>query len=211
MKVLITGAFEHIGGCLYEYLSKHSDHEAFALVKEEERQHAMEYIKEDRIIAGHAGKLRKLMNEADAVIDAGGCGSQPNDPNIISQMLENTKNLIDMAKSSGVGRYILLSAMGADDPQGANEAYLYKKREAEDYLKNSGLAYTIIRPGHVVYGEPSGKVQMKEKMEWIKDPDISCGDIAKVLAAALDSGRLKNKTLELTSGEKNVDEAIKDV
>lgn len=213
MKVLVAGACEHTGRCLYEYFSKHPHYEPFAVINKEERKTALEYMTEDRIIVENAGngRLRELVHETDAVIYAGGCDEQTNDAKVISSMLETTKNLIDMAKSCGVGRFILLSAMGADDPQGAFEDYLYKKREAEDYLKNSGSHYTIIRPGHLVHGEPSGKIKMKENIEWIGDPDITCGDVARVLASALDSDRLKNKTLEITSGEKSVDDAIKDV
>lgn len=109
-----------------------------------------------------------------------------------------------MASRIKVPRFILLSALGADDPQGPAEDYLYHKREAEDYLKNSGLSYTIIRPGHLIHGGPSGKINMQENMQWIVNVDISCGDIALVLKSILDSGKLINKIVEITSGENSI-------
>lgn len=207
MNVLVAGAYGHPGRCLFEYLSKYSDYN----VKKEVR--TQPYLKGDQIVAGSQREdiLYNSMREMDAVISADGGGVQTNKQKINSSIFKKTRTLIDTATRCRVDRFILLSSMGADDPQGAAEHYLYKKREAEDYLKNSGLAYTIVRPGHLVHGEPSGKISVKENMEWVGNPDISCGDIAQMLASVLASGRLINKTVEVTSGKSRVEEAIKDI
>jgi nucleoside-diphosphate-sugar epimerase len=65
------------------------------------------------------------------------------------------KNLIDAAVKAGVQRFILVTSIGSGDsavsmpPQAlaALKPVLILKEQAEQYLINSGLNYTIIRPG----------------------------------------------------------------
>ncbi len=61
-----------------------------------------------------------------------------------------TRTLITVARSARVGRLIYLSQLGATP----SSAYtLHKiKGQVEEAVRNSGLAYTILRPG-IVYGE----------------------------------------------------------
>ena len=57
--------------------------------------------------------------------------------------LVSARNVISMAVSDGVPYFILLSA--ASNPPGASREYLRSKREAEEYLRNSGLRYAVVR------------------------------------------------------------------
>lgn len=57
--------------------------------------------------------------------------------------LVSARNTISMAVSDGVPYFVLLSA--ASRPAGVSAEYLRSKREAEDYLRNSGLRWTIVR------------------------------------------------------------------
>jgi uncharacterized protein YbjT (DUF2867 family) len=54
-----------------------------------------------------------------------------------------TRHLVEAAKLAGVDHVVLLSAMGAGRPVGA---YLKAKAEAERLVRDSGLAYTVLRP-----------------------------------------------------------------
>jgi uncharacterized protein YbjT (DUF2867 family) len=57
--------------------------------------------------------------------------------------LVSARNAISMTVSDGVPYFILLSA--AHKPAGVSYEYLRSKREAEDYLRNSGLRWGIVR------------------------------------------------------------------
>jgi len=57
--------------------------------------------------------------------------------------LVSARNAISMAVSDGVPYFVLLSA--AARPLGVPAEYLRSKREAEDYLRSSGLRWTIVR------------------------------------------------------------------
>jgi uncharacterized protein YbjT (DUF2867 family) len=59
-------------------------------------------------------------------------------------MVTWTKNAVDAAKKAGVQHIVRLSGVGAD----ANSPYLILRAhgEVDDYVKASGIAYTILRP-----------------------------------------------------------------
>jgi uncharacterized protein YbjT (DUF2867 family) len=54
-----------------------------------------------------------------------------------------TRQLVEAAKRAGVDHLVLLSSMGAGRPVGA---YLKAKAEAERLVRESGIAWTIVRP-----------------------------------------------------------------
>lgn len=62
------------------------------------------------------------------------------------------RSQIDLAAQHGVRQVVLVSSMGVTKPDHplnriGNGKILMWKRMAEEYLVNSGLAYTIIHPG----------------------------------------------------------------
>ena len=62
------------------------------------------------------------------------------------------RSQIDLAAQHGVKQVVLVSSMGVTKPDHplnriGNGKILMWKRMAEEYLVNSGLAYTIIHPG----------------------------------------------------------------
>lgn len=54
-----------------------------------------------------------------------------------------TRQLVEAAKRAGVDHLVLLSSVGAGRPMGA---YLEAKAKAEALVKESGIAFTILRP-----------------------------------------------------------------
>ncbi|MBU8896650.1 3-beta hydroxysteroid dehydrogenase [Corallococcus sp. H22C18031201] len=60
-----------------------------------------------------------------------------------SSDIGTTRQLVAAAKQAGVDHLVLLSSMGAGRPVGA---YLKAKVEAERLVRESGLAYTVLRP-----------------------------------------------------------------
>lgn len=63
--------------------------------------------------------------------------------------VELARKLVAACRSSGVGRLLHMSALGAD--RAAPSAYLRTKGEAEAIVRSSGLAWTVFRPS-VVFG-----------------------------------------------------------
>ena len=113
---------------------------------------------------------------------------------------EGNRNAVDAARLAGVQRYILVTMVGAGDSLQAAPAlsryFLRKitpeKTKAEDYLKTSGLDYTIIRPGGLLNKAAQGKAYLTEDtraMSWIRRADV-----AALVVQALDDPRAIGKT-----------------
>ncbi|MGD8976427.1 MAG: NAD(P)H-binding protein [Gammaproteobacteria bacterium] len=68
---------------------------------------------------------------------------------------EGAKTAIDGARRAGIERFILMSANGID---ARATAYQESKFQAEQHLKQSGLAGTVFRPS-VVFGDPRGRME----------------------------------------------------
>jgi NADH dehydrogenase len=121
---------------------------------------------------------------------------------------EGTKALIDQAKIAGVGHFIFISVFGAalDHPID----FWRTKAGVERYLRESGLAYTIIRP--TAYMEMHayeliGKFVEKGKRVMMfgagKNPRnfVAAGDVAKMVIAATDDPQLRGETVEIGGPE----------
>jgi nucleoside-diphosphate-sugar epimerase len=85
-------------------------------------------------------------------------------------------NLVDACKKNGIKRFILISSIlvnGAAMGQVLNPAYvvlnllgltLIAKLQAENYIRSSGINYTIIRPGGLSNDPPKGNLVMSPEV-----------------------------------------------
>ena len=74
-----------------------------------------------------------------------------------------TKNLVDYARSNGIKRFLQMSASGVRPD--SKTPYFQTKFEAENYVKESGLDWTIFRPA-IIFGPESHFVLMLSNMVW---------------------------------------------
>lgn len=87
-----------------------------------------------------------------------------------------TVNLVDACKKNGVSRFVLVSSLltnGAAVGQVLNPAYVFlnivgltliAKLQAEQYIRRSGINYTIVRPGGLRNEPPSGNVVLQREV-----------------------------------------------
>jgi nucleoside-diphosphate-sugar epimerase len=111
------------------------------------------------------------------------------------------KNLIDAAVKAGVQKFILVSSIGSGEsvvaiPPQALEALktvLIEKEQAENYLMQSGLTYTVIRPGGLKSEPATGNGILTEdyKVAGI----IHRADVAQLVCQCLFSDAANNKIL----------------
>ncbi len=71
--------------------------------------------------------------------------------------VQATQTLVDAAKAAGVGRYLQMSALGSR--RNAVSHYHQTKYRAEEYVRSSGLQYTIFRPS-LIFGPGDAFVNM---------------------------------------------------
>lgn len=111
------------------------------------------------------------------------------------------KNLIDAAVESGARAFILVSSIGSGKsaealpPQALETlgSVLAEKEKAEQHLINSGLVYTIIRPGGLKSEPATGNGVLTENPTVAGT--IHRADVAELVCQCLQSKRTENKIL----------------
>jgi len=112
---------------------------------------------------------------------------------------EGNRNAVDAAKAAGIRRFVLVTVIGAGGSLDAApwmarrflKNIIGEKTKAEDYLRESGLDYTIIRPGGLLDKEPQGRAFLTadtHAMSWIRRADL-----ARLVVQALDDPAAINK------------------
>ena len=170
-----------------------------------------------KVILGDALNIedveRAMLGPIQAVIST--IGGLPKDGERADYL--GNKNLIDAAVKSGVQKFILVSSIGSGNsaialpPQALETlgAVLVEKEKAEKELIESGLTYTIIRPGGLKSEPATGNGVLTE------DPKIAGtihrADVAQLVCRCLNSDRANNKILsavdrQMTYGQTEFEE-----
>jgi uncharacterized protein YbjT (DUF2867 family) len=158
--------------------------------------------------ATDAAGLAGAVEGASAVVFAAGAGPGSGPERKETVDYEAAVKLIEAARSAGVDRYLMVSAMSADAEHPGDEVfdvYLRAKGRADAELAASGLAYTIVRPGRLTDEPPTGRVEIGESVE---RGEIPRADVAAVLAACLDSDEVRSRAFEVVSGTVPIEEAV---
>lgn len=210
MKVLIAGANGHTGRLTVELLGKGNNHEAYAMIRDAAQAEELKQLgAKEAVVADLEENLTHTVKGMDAVIFVAGSGSKTGPDKTTSVDQEGAKRLIDASKKEGIAHFVMLSSMGADHPQGELEHYLKAKAEADRYLKESGLTYTIFRPGYLSFDPPIGKIEIIiNQKEIIKGRNIPRADVAQVIVTSLDIDNAKNKTFTFLSGDQLIQDAL---
>jgi uncharacterized protein YbjT (DUF2867 family) len=140
------------------------------------------------VVSGDAMKpetLKEVFKATPYRVVISTIGKRKDEPN---PDFEGNKNIIDAAKAIGIPRFILVTMIGDGDSEKAlpwfirlffKEAMI-NKTLAEGYLRDSGLEYTVIRPGALLNKPSSGKaVLMADPMKYSA---IARVDLGKLIA-----------------------------
>jgi len=123
-------------------------------------------------------------------------------------MTRGTKDLIAAAKEAGVGRFLLMSALGTSEASKDAVPYFAAKWAMERELAASGLEYVIFRPSFV-FGRDGGalptfmrQVRLSPVVTVIgpglqRSQPIWVEDVAEYVARALDHPGAGNRVFEL--------------
>ncbi len=135
------------------------------------------------------------------VISAIGSGAKegPASPEFIDYGGNN--NLADAAINAGAKQFVLVSSMGVThEDHVLNKMFgnvLIWKLKNEDYIRASGLGYTIVRPGGLTDKAGGDKRIVFEQSDTVKTVAISRADVAEVCVAAIEHEDAMNKTFEI--------------
>jgi uncharacterized protein YbjT (DUF2867 family) len=147
---------------------------------------------------------------ADAVVFAAGAGPGSGAERKRTMDLGGAVKLIEAAKQNGISRYVIVSSMGADDPPSGDQVfavYLQAKAAADQALRESGLEFTIVRPGRLTNDSGTGRIEAAERLG--RRGEIPRDDVAATLVATLDEPATVGKTFEILSGEEEIAAALR--
>src|ERR671914_545395 len=137
------------------------------MIRDEDQAHKIRELGGETVVADLEGDVSHTVQGCDAVIFSagGGPGSGAEKKETVDR--QGAVKLIEAAKEHGARRYVMVSAMGAADPESGSEAmqpYRFAKARADQALEESGLDYTIVRPGSLTNEAGSDTVEAAESL-----------------------------------------------
>jgi uncharacterized protein YbjT (DUF2867 family) len=214
VRVLIAGAHGKTARHLTRMLVE-DGHEVRGLVRKEKQMGDVEADGAEPVLVDLEaeeveGRLGDAVEGCDAVVFAAGAGPGSGDERKETMDYGGAAKLVEAAESNGARRYLMLSAMGAADPEAGPEAmrpYLRAKARADERLQSSSLDYTVIRPGSLTEDGGTGAIEAAEKLG--RRGEIPREDVARTFAAALEDENTYHKTFEILAGEIPIREALR--
>ncbi len=212
-KVAVVGGNGKIARELHKLLDG-AGWESVALVRKEEQAQDLEVL-------GISARLLDIENqEADdfaeafrdchAVVFAAGGGPDGDVERKRTVDLGGSLKSIEGARRAGVRRFVQISAIGVDEPvpEGTDEVwrvYVEAKRDADAALRDSGLDWTILRPGRLTDDPPTGSVALGEDVE---RGEVTRADVAATVAAVISDDRTVGRQWVVVGGETPLADAI---
>jgi uncharacterized protein YbjT (DUF2867 family) len=191
MKILVAGATGKTGSRLVNELTTRG-HQPVALVRESSDTSSLSSKVELRL--GDLTDLQDGVCEGcEVVIFAAGSGGDTSEEMTEKVDRDGAKQLIDLAAEAGAKRFVMLSSVGAENPDkdGKMAHYLQAKHDADEHLKASGLNYAIVRPVSLTDADGNRQIRLGDDVD--VGGDAARDDVAFVLANAVDSDGWLNK------------------
>jgi uncharacterized protein YbjT (DUF2867 family) len=210
MDVLVAGGHGQIALRLLRLLAERGDH-ARGLIRNPDHAPDLERAGAVPVLCDlERDDVLPHVGAAEAIVFAAGAGPGSGAERKRTVDLGGAVKLVEAAKELGVLRYVIVSSMGADDPEGAPEAmrpYQRAKAEADAAVRDSGLDWTIVRPGHLTDEPGNGRVDAQPRLG--RTGDVPRDDVAAVLAEVLRAPNTVGVTFELLAGDVPVADAVR--
>jgi uncharacterized protein YbjT (DUF2867 family) len=172
MRILIAGGHGKIALILERLLSRRGDSVA-GFIRNPEHAADLRAAGAEALVvdleAASVDDVAAYLRDADAVVFAAGAGPGSGAARKDTVDRDAAILLADAAETAGVGRYLMISSMGADveAPDDAGDpvfvAYLRAKGAADDNVRaRKTLTSTIVRPGHLTNDPGTGRVAIAD-------------------------------------------------
>ena len=149
--ILVTGATGFIGRALIRQLSE-SGHPLRALIRPSRRSPRLPKgvpVEVAVVSMADTRGLRAALNGVDVIFHLAGAESQGRNADLRVTDIEGTRNLVEAAKDAGIQHFIYVSHIGAARASGY--PVFKAKGIAEEFIRHSGIPYTILRSS-IVFG-----------------------------------------------------------
>ena len=215
MRVVIAGGHGKIALVLERLLSDRGDSVA-GLIRNPAQVGDLENAGAEAMVVdlekSSVDQVAAHLHGADAVVFAAGAGPGSGAARKETVDRDAAILLADAAEAAGVRRYLMISAMGADDRTQDGEAdpvfaaYLRAKAAADEAVRaRTALDPTIVRPGLLTNDPGTGRVTIADSTG---RGSIPREDVAAVLVALMDTPGTGGQTFEVIAGDTPIADAV---
>lgn len=209
MDVVIAGGHGQIA-LLLERLLADEGHAVRGLIRNPDHAPDLEAAGATPVVAdleeSDVDALAEVIGSADAIVFAAGAGPGSGPQRKWTLDYAGAVKLMEVARRNGIDRYIIVSSTGADpeaEDDGGFGTYLRAKGQADLKLAQSGLSYTIVRPGRLTDAPGKGAVDTSSGRG-----EIPRADVAAVIAELLDTPGTAGVTFDVNSGNAPIVDAV---
>lgn len=145
--------------------------------------------------------LRSAIGDCTVLLSATGAAPSLDPTGPYKVDLEGTKNLVDVAKEKGIQHFVMVSSLCVSQffhPLNLFWLILVWKKQAEAYLQQSGLTYTIVRPGGLKNDDNTDAIVM-QGADTLFEGSIPRTKVAQVCVEALFQSQAQNKVVEIVA------------
>ncbi len=208
MDVLVAGGHGQIARRLLRLLAREG-HNARGLIRNPDHVADLEADGAHPILCDlETDDPRPFVGGADALVFAAGAGPGSGAARKRTMDLGGAVKCIEAARELGVARFLIVSSMGTTGTiaEGPMRPYYEAKRDADLALQESGLDWTIVRPGALTNEPGSGNVDLARALN--RRGQIPRDDVALVLLHCLTADNTIRTGFDLLSGLTPAGEAV---
>ncbi|MCC5857533.1 MAG: SDR family oxidoreductase [Ectothiorhodospiraceae bacterium] len=204
MKTLVIGANGQIGRQLCR-LAAEADFPVRAMVRDPAQGEFFDGIGVEWVQGDLEGEFAHAYTGCDQVVFTAGSGPHTGPDKTLLVDLHGAWRAIALADEQELGRFVMVSALRADQPLAAPEKlrpYMAAKHAADALLRYARTSHVILKPGRLTDEPPSGCVSVDP--EAVDHITVSRGNVARALLALADNRALRDREYLLLDGEQPV-------
>jgi uncharacterized protein YbjT (DUF2867 family) len=210
VNVVIVGGHGQIALRLEKLLAERGDSPR-GIIRKTEQADDLEAIGAEPIVLDieNIDDINDAFAGADTVVFAAGAGPGSGPARKLTVDYGGAVKSVDAAIAKEIRRFVIVSAIGANHPErwsGEMKPYYEAKADADKFVAESGLDYTIVRPGRLTDDPGTGKVDLGDGPG--DTGAVTRDDVALVLAEVLSADNTIGKSFDLLNGDTPVAEAL---
>jgi uncharacterized protein YbjT (DUF2867 family) len=209
VNVVIVGGHGKIGLRLEKLLAERGDSPR-GIIRKTEQAADLEEIGAEPIVLDieNVDDISDALAGADAVVFAAGAGPGSGPARKRTVDYGGAVKLVQGALAQDIRRYVIVSSIGSNHPESWSDQmrpYQEAKAEADKAVRESGLDYTIIRPGGLTDDPGTGNVVVGE----LDYGQVTRDDVAAVIAECLVADNTIGKEFDLLNDGMPIPDALR--
>lgn len=204
MRIAIAGAHGQIGRRLTRLLVAHGDDVTGLIRNPAHADDVRADGGEPTVCDLESATLPEIavaIEGADTVVFAAGAGPGSGAERKATMDRDGAIKLVEAAACAEVRGYVMVSAMGTENPPSGDDVfsvYLRAKADADRAVMDSDREWTVVRPGALTDDPGTGRVRIARQLS---RGDVTRDDVAATLAAVVHEPLAVGRVLSVVGGE----------